>query len=372
MFVDSIDLSGIMAGVEALRPGENEAVLLLFAEDKALDIPSLIEALNKQNITFFGGVFPGLIYGNQRKTGGCILKKFRFLIPPFCVSEIADGQMQDLPGFHASSSIEQSTAIILIDGLTSNIYGFLEKLNNLLGGQCNFIGGGAGSISLQSQPCVFTRQGFVADAAVVCVIDKQVTLGVRHGWEKLVGPLVATQTAGNTILELNWKKALEVYNTIVEMDCGVALTPENFAAIAQGYPFGILREKEDDIVRDPLAIGPNGSIICIGEVQPNTVLQILKGRPKALLEAAQKAIHDCGGKTGLPILADGTFVVDCITRALFLEEQFELEMNFIRDNLILQKESQEPFGMLSLGEISSYGDGMLELFNKTIVIGTFH
>ena len=28
-------------------------------------------------------------------------------------------------------------------------------------------------------------------------------------------------------------------------------------------------------------------------------------------------------------------------------------------------------GILSLGEISSYGDGYLEFFNKTIVVGAF-
>ena len=161
-------------------------------------------------------------------------------------------------------------------------------------------------------------------------------------------------------------------NAALEKDCGLSLNKDNFAGIAQGYPFGILREKEDDIVRDPLSIGENGSIVCIGEVPPNTVLHVLKGRPEALLNAARKAIGECAENPGFPIAAKGTFVVDCITRTLFLNEQFAEEMQIIRDGIVIHEDEQEPFGVLSLGEISSYGEGLLELFNKTIAIGTFY
>lgn len=371
MFIESNAVSTIFSHIESLQPKDHEVILILFAEENIPEIESLIERLNQQKIEFFGGIFPGLIYGNERKTSGCIVKKFKCIVPPFCVTDIATSTLTGLPSVAAFTQ-EQSTAIVLVDGLTPNIYRFLEKLNDLLGGQCNFIGGGAGSISLQPQPCVFSRHGFVADAAIICVLDTKISLGVRHGWEQLAGPMVATRTEGNTIFELNWKNAIEVYNAIVEQDCGIALNEHNFQSIAQGYPFGIFREKEDDIVRDPLAIGANGSIICIGEVQTNTVLHILKGRPAALLEAAQSALQDCSNQTGFPIEAKGTFVVDCITRALFLDEQFKYEMDFIHKNLVINHAAQEPFGILSLGEISSYGDGTLELFNKTVVIGTFH
>lgn len=372
MLVKPGTLSQILQSIESLQPEEEDVILLLFTEQATPDIPELIAALNKKKITFFGGIFPGLIYGEHRETTGCIIKKFKALMAPVCVSGIASSCFFGLPNYGSTAHIEKGTTIILLDGLTPNIYLLLEKVNDLLGEQCNFIGGGAGSISLKQQPCVFSNEGFREDAAVICVIDKQVRLGVRHGWEHLAGPLVATQTMGNTILQLNWQNAIEVYNKIVENDCGIALNKDNFGGIAQGYPFGIFREKEDDIVRDPLAIGENGAIVCIGEVPTNTVLHVLKGRPEELLQAARKAMDDCGEKTGLPIRADGTFVVDCITRTLFLNEQFSDEMSIIRNGLVIETNEQEPFGILSLGEISSYGEGLLELFNKTIVIGALH
>lgn len=372
MLIKQSTIAQILHGIEMLRPTEGEVIMVLFSESATPDIPNLIETLNDRNITFFGGIFPGLIFGAHRVKEGCILKKFKALMAPFCVWGITSSSFFGLPHYGSTAHISKGTAIVLLDGLTPNIHRLLEKLNELLGEQCNFIGGGVGSISLKQQPCIFSNQGFMEDASVVCVIDKQVHLGVRHGWEQIASPLVATQTEGNTILQLNWQNATEVYNEIVKKDSGLILNKDNFASIAQGYPFGIFREKEDDIVRDPLAMEENGAIVCIGEVPTNTVLHILKGYPELLLNATRKAMYDCGEKAGFPILAEGTFVVDCITRTLFLNEQFTDEMNIIREGLVVETEEQEPFGVLSLGEISSYGEGLLELFNKTIVVGALY
>jgi hypothetical protein len=355
--------------IESLQTEAGEVVMLLFAAQEVPDIPVLVAALNAKNIPFFGGIFPGLIYGNQRIEAGCILKKFKCLLPPFTVTGIASAKFSGLPALVSTQQLKQGTGIVLLDGLTNNLYHFLENLNILLGENFSFIGGGAGSIGLRQAPCIFSKAGFLQDAAVVCLIDHKVRLGVRHGWEHLAGPLVATKTNGNTILQLNWLNAIKVYNEIVEKDCGIELEQQNFAEIAQGYPFGILREKEDDIVRDPLMIGPDGSIICIAEVPPNTVLHVLKGRPEALLQATKKAITECSDESGIP---KGTFIVDCITRTLFLNERFSEELNIIRNEMVIKSEEQEPYGILSLGEIASYGEGLLEFFNKTIVIGSFH
>jgi hypothetical protein len=372
MLLASSSIPDILQLIDLLQPEADSVVLLLFSEQDVPDMPELIAALNTHNIPFFGGVFPGLLYGNQRVMKGCILKKFKTLLPPFCVTGIESSRLDGLPPFGSVELGKKGTALVLFDGLSPNLYYFLEQLNDLLGKQCDFIGGGAGSTSLQQQACVFSNEGFFEDAALVCVIDNHIQLGVRHGWEHLAGPLVATQTDGNTILQLNWQKAIDVYNDLVEKDCGTCLTKENFASIAQGYPFGILREKADDIVRDPLAMLDNGAIVCIGEVPPNTVLHVLKGRKEALLLAAKKAVQECAANLDPMTPTKGTFVVDCITRTLFLDQDFAREMELIQQGVQIQQDEQAPFGILSLGELASYGVGLLELFNKTIVVGRFY
>ena len=372
MLLKNASIQDIVQSINTLQFVDGEVVMLLFGEKNTPDILALIDVLNKKSISFFGGIFPGVIYGNNWSREGCILVKIQAAIPPVCISGIASQSLRGLQDIDANTlNFESGTAVVLLDGLTTNIGHLLENLNDTLGGKCRFIGAGAGSMRLQQKPCVFTNHGFKEDAAVVCVMPREIQLGVRHGWEKLAGPLVATATNGNIISQLNWRTAIDVYREIVEADSGKALTKENFISISPGYPFGIFREKEDDIVRDPLAFNEKGEIICIGEVRPNTVLHVLKGHPDSLLTAARKAINDCGASPGRPINAQSTFIVECITRNLFLGEQFAQEIDLIRENLVVQNETQEPYGVMSLGEIASYGDGLLELFNKTIVVGIY-
>lgn len=372
MYVASTKIPDLLSAIEALEPQTGETIMLLFAEQKHPDIPTLIDALNARSISVFGGLFPGLVYGNSRMNEGCILKKFKFTMPPFIVRDISTAEFSGMIGAGGIAPAPQKrTALMLIDGLTSGIYQFLEALNDIFGMDANFLGAGAGSMSLKQQPCVFNNEGFFQDAAVVCIIEKTAQLGVRHGWNKIAGPMVATKTNGNSIIQLNWKNAFAVYKGVVEADSGRAIGQENFFDISQAYPFGIFREKEDDIVRDPIAVNDDGEIICIGEVPANTVLYILKGDQQTLIEAAHGAIADCKNGKDTLIDAEDTLVVDCISRTLFLDTHFSVELDAIRQQLSILREEQEPQGVLSLGEISSYGAGLLELFNKTIVVGTF-
>ncbi len=207
-----------------------------------------------------------------------------------------------------------------------------------LGNSVSYFGGGAGSLSLKSQPCLFTCEGFVQDAAIVTFIKLQCNLGVAHGWKKLTGPIVANKTHKNVVMELNWRNAFEVYQEIIEADSGVKLPRDNFYSVAMGYPFGIYKEEAEDIVRDPIMTNEKGELICVGEVPENSLLNILKGETDSLIQAAGQAAKDFGR-----------------------------ELAAVKENLAGNQGI--PAGMLTLGEISSYGEAYLEFFNKTIVVG---
>ena len=239
---------------------------------------------------------------------------------------------------------------------------YLELINDQLGAQYSFIGGGAGSLTLVQQPCLMTREGVFQDAALGCLLKQKVRLGIRHGWQRLAGPFLVTEAEGNNVKKLNWRPALDVYREVVEDDANVRLGIDNFFEHAKGYPFGMIREQEEDIVRDPISTNEDGVLLCVGEVPENSAVYILKGRSTQLIDAARQAFEDCQGgeKT---TTEDHLLVVDCISRTLFLEEEFSSELGE------LQNGETPPVGILSLGEIASFGAGALEFFNKTIVLG---
>ncbi|MBU1598541.1 FIST C-terminal domain-containing protein [bacterium] len=351
--------------VSRMEIRDGDVVLILLGERNAPDVTQMISALNKSGVNFFGGVFPVLIYDDKKYEQGAVIKVLPALANPYLIKGL-DTKQIDLPDFIGHPN-KKYTAIVLVDGLTSNIALFLSELFDRLGNSVHYFGGGAGSLTLKQQPCLFTREGFVQDAAIVTFIKLQCHLGVSHGWKKLMGPVVANKTCKNVVMELNWKNAFTVYQEIVENDSGVKLPTENFYDVAMQYPFGIYKEGAEDIVRDPIMTNEKGELICVGEVHEHSLLNILKGEPDLLIQAAGKAAKWAYGKE-----IHCNLVADCISRTLFLGDDFAGELTAVKENLATAGKENIPCGMLTLGEIASYGETLLEFFNKTIIVGGFY
>ena len=369
MFFSSNPHKNLLETAKRLNPLDNEA-LLIFAgdEEKELDLKKLIADLNQQGYNFFGAIFPAIIYGGKMSKQGAVIHKLPVVEKPFLIRGLENETIK--LGLIESFNREiagDMTAMVLVDGLTVNINGFLAGLFNLLAGSVNYIGGGAGSLSLKQKPCLFSNEGLFQDAALVALLRAKSKLGVRHGWEKLAGPVVVTKSVGNTIYELNWRSAFQVYKKIVEIDCGTEINQEKFFDVAKGYPFGMIKDHNERIVRDPISVGPNGELVCVGSVPENSVVDILKGTPSSLIAAAGQAAEECSDLDCRQL--DSQVIFDCISRVLFLGEHFDEELATVNEKLKIAGFNELPFGALTLGEISSYGDGYLEFFNKTIVAG---
>ena len=375
MFIPEPQISRIADAINEMGEMERrdgDVVLILLGEKDAPDIQQLIARLDHAGVDFLGGVFPGIIHGTHSHEQGAVITALPAVEKPFLVRGLETDpiELPDFGGRIPGDGGGDLTALILVDGLTSNIALFLEEMYNRFGNSVNYFGGGAGSLSLEQAPCLFTRDGLFQDAAIVAFLRLRSNLGVRHGWEKLMGPLVATRTQKNIVCELNWRNAFEVYREAVEADSGTEFTADNFFDIAKGYPFGLLKEGLEDIVRDPLAVNEKGELVCVGEVPENATLSILKGHGASLIRAAGQAVDDC--LVGERHKACNALVVDCISRILFLEDDFPRELEVITEKVRSVAPDLTPEGMLTLGEISSYGEGFLEFFNKTTVVGMFH
>jgi hypothetical protein len=337
--------------------------LLLVAEKSKINIDHLLEEAKREKLKIAGGIFPMIISEESHLEEGIILKTINAVCEPFIAKNISQGELDiDLPQL----SDQAKSCLLLVDGLMSNIPRFLERLYEKYWFKVTYIGAGCGSLSLKQTPCVFNNEGIYQDAGLVILIQDHTKLGVKHGWEKISGPYVANRTEGNKIIELNWKPAFDVYRDAIEQNLGQKIDWSDFFSVSKGFPFGIFKEGKEDIVRDPIAVEEDGSLICVGNVSQNVALNILKGDSQTLIENARRAAREAD-LNGLSDL----FIVDCISRVLYLEDAFDDELKAVKTVLKQKGIINDLEGVLSIGEISSGEGGYLELYNKTIVISAF-
>lgn len=341
--------------------------LLMFAEKDTPVIEEMILILNHHKVSFLGGIFPGVISEDKKYDTGLVAE----ILPPDTELMMVKGlenpdfKIEELPAVKQCQATQ--SALVLIDGLNANVATFLKQLYNVYGDTINYLGGGAGSLSLQQMPCIFNHEGIFQDAAIVAFAPVSSSLGIRHGWQKIVEPILATNTSKNVISELNWGNAFEVYKDVVEENSGQKFQQSTFFELAKSYPFGINKEGLEVIVRDPIMVNESGQLVCVGEVPQNASLAILKGEKHALINAAEEAALACSS----PVEYAYNFhlVFDCISRVLFLEDDFQTELQAVKRGL---NNPKKLMGALTLGEISSYGEGYIEFFNKTIVVGSLY
>jgi len=367
MYYDSKDAGEIARGIVALERKVDEIFMIFVAEQNAGEVPVLIEKLNEAGVPFFGAVFPRLIVGNDNRTEGVLVRKVPTAFPPVLIKNIRS-KSYDLDKIEGLENLSnKGNLMILVDGLTSHVGRFLTSVYNHFGNETQFMGAGAGYLTLEQGPCLFNKDGFFEDAAILCQLTTGCSLGVRHGWDPVFGPLVANKTEANVIKQLNWRPAIDVYKEVVSKESGLCFDSTSFGEIAKGFPFGMDRSEGESVVRDPIAVDEDGGLICLGEVPEHSVLTILHGNNESLINAAGKAASDTNPK---PSVDSDALIFDCITRVMFLENDYSLELDSVISTINEKREGRpaEVYGALTMGEISSPGKGFLELYNKTIVV----
>ncbi|WP_321417111.1 FIST N-terminal domain-containing protein [uncultured Methanomethylovorans sp.] len=371
MYIPTSNVEEIVNAIERQNVPKNKTVLILLAEQKLPDITHLISELNKKKIDFFGAIFPGLIYGAEKYHTGAIIHVLPVIQKPILVQNLSEPTKDLKSCFTAvnQSHKNKPTAFIIVDGLSQKIFSFLSSIYNVFADSVHYLGGGAGTLTFKEQPCIFNPDGFFQDSAIITFIDAKSGLGVQHGWHRIMGPMIVTKSEGNVIKELNWKNAFEVYQEAIETESGRNIDLSNFFEISLNYAFGIYCEGAEDIVRDALKVNEKGELLCAGEVPENAVINILKGEKLSLIKSAEKAVED-SLSAGM-INVNHCLVMDCVARSMFLKDDFIEEIRTIIKGFESRNIHVVPEGVLSLGEIASRKEGIIEFFNKTIAIGVF-
>lgn len=354
--------------IDSAALGPAEQVLIFLADAHAGQLDELIEAWNAASLPFFGAVFPGLIRGREHLATGAVANVISTHAPPLIADLSGDGiAWAAEPPAATSLPTGHATAIALVDCLAGDISGALFDLFDRYGNTVGYFGAGAGNGNLSAAPCLFTPEGAIRGAALVCIADLASTVCVRHGWRHAAGPFVATRASKTLVEELNWEPAAEVYERhLAELGVG-PLTDDDFYQVAKGHPFGIDKEGQEVIVRDPIRRTPSGGLVFVSDVPENSVMHMLRSNAPELIEAAASAAGACRERVGGS--PDLCLIADCYSRALFLGDHFADELDAVYHRLCDRCVECVPEGVLALGEIASDGEQMPELFNKTFVVG---
>lgn len=354
---------------DALVPGTKSLFILASEEDKWVS-GQVNPLLIKSEVPIFGGVFPSLIFeGKQLKQGTLIvgLNVTPDLVLIENLSKSKDVIEEQLEA--ASTTIRKAKHLItIVDGLTGNIERLTEGLYGITGQDSSTLGCGAGSLDFVQRPCLFTNSGMICDAALIAAIPVPFHLGISHGWEVLEGPYLVTNSSGNVLEKLNYSPAFDVYREHVEKSSGLKFSEHDFFDIAKTYPLGIENLEGEILVRDPIQL-EDKSLVCVGEVPENSVVYLLKGASENLIAAAGGAAKSAYEAAGDVDNASLTVVLfDCISRALFLDDDFDQELKSIEENL---GGYSDVFGALTLGEIGNSKNGPIEWLNKSTAIAVF-
>jgi hypothetical protein len=340
-------------------------ILLLACDENGFQPHQVDDLLLGVTKPIFGGVFPQIVHEYENLSLGTIAVGLTRLPHVLTVPGLSDPAF-DFDTFfdaHTAQMGHGQTMFVWVDGLSERVGELIESLYHIFGLEYTYIGGGAGSLSFDQKPCLFTNQGLIGDSAVLAVLDSLSGVGVSHGWSSISGPYKVTHSTGSVIHSLNWRPAFDVYAEAIAQNGGPVVTRENFAALSKSHPFGIIQLGGETVVRDPIVLREDGALVCVGDVSQESHVDILTGDPLSLIEAARKAFASGQAAFGESEPSALTFFVDCITRVLFLDKEFDQELAAVHSP------GKPLVGVLSLGEVANSGHSCLEFYNKTAVVG---
>lgn len=347
---------------------ERSVYVIMLAEEEMFSATSLIDLFNMKGATFSGGIFPMIIHEGTLHKKGVIIKRYPGKGKTFVLENLKDGPALFDNMIEYVSEQQPEFAFLFIDGLSNNIAEYLTSLYRFVGSGAKYFGAGAGTSDLLEKPVLFSEKGLIEDGMVVMFTELDAYLSVKHGWQPFKGPLLVTETVGNKVKTINWKDAFSVYKEALGRNAR-SMTPANFSETSIGYPLGIHREDSEPVIRTPIAVTEKKELTCMGNVDDNAMIYIMKGSSGSLRAAAAEAARES-------ILhvdkAESVMVFESLSRYWFLGSGIEKEIATIQETFNKYPGHINMTGALSLGTVASLPSGYLDFFCKSVLIGAFN
>ncbi len=268
---------------------------------------------------------------------------------------------------------ELGLAIMLSDVLVGNGADTVRGVLDALGLEFPIIGGAAGDNFKFEKTFVIHNQYVYSGAVVMLGLTKEakIGVGVRHGWMPVGSPRTVTKSEGARIYEFDHKPAMSLYEDYFGED-SLELRTTTLAKLAITYPIGIrVPSQQEMLIRDPLKVNKDGSIVCAAEVPQGSEIQLMVGSKEEAIEAAKQAalqaVKDLNGAQPGAIL-----IFNCIARNKLFGEDVGQEISAIHQAIGIQVPLA---GFYTYGEIApiqgsthAIGACASEFHNETVVV----
>lgn len=348
----------------AHTPAGTQPLWLLCIADRHGDqLQPLTDTLRARGLRACGGVFPGLVHGADCHHDGLIAIALPASTRLAC-ADLSDGvdwrEPPPCPG-----ADERASIVVLVDCLAPSISALLEDIGDRCGQRHPLFGAGAGWGDLRPAASIFTPAGPRRHAALLLVLPRSTTVQVRHGWQRVRGPFIASRTDGNVIHEINWERAGAFYRRQVaeQQQLDGADSGDAARSIDPAYPLAIGRDSGEDLMRDPIGYTAADALVVLSDVPENSVLYLARGSKDSLLAATRDTVGHCEVSDAVR----RCFVVDCHSRALMFGADLRRELLAVQQ-AVARRPGIVPMGVLAQGEIAAAAHQPLELLNKTFVV----
>ncbi len=261
------------------------------------------------------------------------------------------------------AALTEYSAIILPDALSGGGADIVRGVMDVVGTTFPTVGGSPGDDLKMEKTYEMSNDDVYSDAVVGAILKSEFAtgFGVRHGWQPASEPFIVTKSKGGTIYEINGEPAIKIYEKFFKREIKERELGKEFTI----YSLGIPEIEGGYRLRWPIIRNPDGSIVCAAEVPEGSVVRIMRGDEKAMIEAAREAAEEAVQRAGEPEEIVACIVFNCISRKEYLKDKASKEVEAIKK--IVGKDTPI-IGFETYGEIAPTAGGPLGFHNQTIVV----
>ena len=357
-------ISNLVKTLDKVLTTNPKALTILAATGNEFSKIKLDPVLEGLGVPVSGGIFPKVIFKDQLLDKGSIVIAWQNEISITNYKNIENTDtIRDLIGISNKTKHTKDIGeyLIFIDSAVPNLEENLDVLYKKIGFRATFAGGGAGSATLKSTPCIISNEGLLKNAMQTVSTNHKSKITSTHGWQKQSGPHLVTSSIKATIKTLNYEPVADFYKKHNTLFRDHNLKCTKFSTFFNEYPIGIENIDGELLVRDPIRC-TDDSIEYIGNIPEYSKVHMLTGTTDSSRNEVEIELEKLNLKDEE---ADATFIFSCVNRDDADSYGYSKEIRMLNKHLA---ESKHVVGTLAIGEIATGESRLLHLHNKSIVI----